>query len=328
MTSHAPTAASRPAGPGGDARAPRPRRADRARGAPARRAARRGGACQRAIAAAVMPMPTIASAFRVSASAWRLAARERRSAPSVCSRVSRSVSTPSATSSAGADRRRRPEQRVHQPDDERGRSAARARRTAPGCRCRRGRRAAARCRAARRCRRRPWHAAARCSTCRERERRQPPVERGAGPGERAGAHRVHAVAQRQRQQRQRGQHDQRLHAAAGEDAVEHLHHVDGRHQQRQVEQQARRAGQQHERPELLHEQPSHRRSPSMRRRAPIRGNRDCWMHRPNGQSAFGGAEVSPLRACRWLTDRAPIDDASRRARVGAPAVPSAGGAST
>ena len=58
--------------------------------------------------------------------------------------------------------------------------------------------------------------------------------------------------------RQRAQHHQRLHAAAGKDAVEHLHHVDRRHQQREIQQQARGAGEQHEGPQLRNEQPAHR----------------------------------------------------------------------
>ena len=124
--------------------------------------------------------------------------------------------------------------------------------------------------------------------CRQRGRRQAPIQRSAGPGQGASAHRVHAIAERQRQQRQRRQHDQRLHAAAGEDAVEHLHHIDGRHQQRQVEQQARRAGQQHERPEVLDEQPTHDPTPPQVRAG--------WMLSPSSwrrRSVFGRRKACP-----------------------------------
>jgi hypothetical protein len=91
----------------------------------------------------------------------------------------------------------------------------------------------------------------------ERGGRKPPLQRRAGPGERAGAHRIHAVAERKREERGDGQHRQGFDAAAREHPVEYLHHVERRSEQGDVEREACRAGKQHERSKVPCEQPTH-----------------------------------------------------------------------
>ncbi len=91
----------------------------------------------------------------------------------------------------------------------------------------------------------------------ERGRRKAPVERTAGPRQRARARRIHEIGKAERDDRQQAQHDEGLDAAACEHAVEHLQHVERRCEQREVQHQARRACEQDERSQLPREQPTH-----------------------------------------------------------------------
>jgi hypothetical protein len=95
------------------------------------------------------------------------------------------------------------------------------------------------------------------------ERRELPVQRSSCPSECAGADRIDEVSECQEHQRNQAQHDQRLNAAAGEHAVEYLHHVDGRHQQRDIQHQARECRERDERSQPSYEQPLHYVSPRL-----------------------------------------------------------------
>jgi hypothetical protein len=55
------------------------------------------------------------------------------------------------------------------------------------------------------------------------------------------------MAECEREHDEDRQHHERLETAAREYPIEHLHHVQRRHQQREIQKQARAAGQQHER---------------------------------------------------------------------------------
>ncbi len=91
----------------------------------------------------------------------------------------------------------------------------------------------------------------------EQSRREHALQRVAGRCQRTRARNIHRVCEREREQRQRAQHQQRHYAAAREHAVEHLQHEQRRHQHREVQQQARAGGKQHERAQRDDEQPAH-----------------------------------------------------------------------